>query len=1320
MYAASPAATGQLLRAADRTVITVQESATQLELQYSRAVVRVGVPACTVAITPDGTVAAPGQMQTALPGTGAQFTYTLRNTGQTTVTVPVRASVLPGTALPNVQVVLDRNGNGQADAGESAVQSVQVGAGQSAALVLVVSPVATAGDVYVNLTAECADGTLDDNNVALLRVGSLGLTKTADRPVVVVGDRLTYTLTLTNQFPGTMLRDIQVTDTPKTGLSYIPGTSSLNGQPIADPVTANGALTWTVPTLADAANATLTYGMRVTPDASGEVLNTVTAQGRTLSGATTAFASAQAAATSKVQGLLNFAPLGDLVGRVFIDTNGNRIFDPQDTPVSAARILLAGGREVRTDAQGRYAFPNVAQGTQALRLDPVSVTLRPLSVPEDGGLSGTRTVQVRGLTTVDFPLTAPSSAAQMPPVQTPGAPRTSTLRLPPGSTDVQVRDTINVTVADTGTTVTPLLVNGEVVPASQIGEQATLTGGERLHTYIGVPLRLGANLLQHGEDQVTVYRVGPTAAFELTPLDLHADGRTPLRVQVRTVDAAGRTTNLSAVTVRSSLTTTSPDALPGQNGYQLKLEQGVGVLTFAPQARPGTVTLDLNQGDARRRVTLPVAPAAGRAGVGVLSATLGLDGTLSADDLTWQARASLDAEVSGGQLRVAADTGGLPTDLDILKRFNTTGDASAASVPLQGQDPVAFSYEHPAFSVRYRHGPVPVDVLPVGAQLTALSAETHGTPAVSGFVALVPTDLITDERLTPDGTRLLRLAHEQISAGSDTLTLITVDRVTGQERARTVLVRNVDYQLDLASGVVTLTGPLAPYDLSLNGQYVSASYRLDQAGQRDLAYGAQVKYQTDTTSLGAAVVQLDGQTTFGVRAAYNDPATHADIRVALAGGLLAQASVNTTQGRTTTAASVRYQDASYTGLGRGAAGLNTAASVTTAVTDTLGVRASAQYRQELTTDGTTTEQGQAEGQLTYHSGPYSVGAGLRYSVGDQQGLSAVASAGYRQEPFTVDVTHAQPLNGTVAPESTLGVRYRLTGTTTLGVTSRYTWGVGGATVLSVDSRVRGVDYTAAYELPTASGAGNLARFGVSTTLPLNDTTTLGLYASAVHHAGTGANDAAAGANLRYKDQRLSAALGTDLVYTPAGFGVILRGGVAGSVTGDLTLSADALMETGAGKGGLRVAAGYAYRGRTIDSLGVMRYASGTLAGSQPEVSSSVSATYHQPQFALRASTDTRTLLSDPDSFTIQGALSGTYYLNNRFGVGAWAHVLTQPSTQTTLTGFGLEGSVRALPGTWLTAGYNPVGFTGISTLYTKPGLYLRLDLTLDDTLGETK
>ncbi|CAM4266456.1 hypothetical protein [Deinococcus marmoris] len=168
------------------------------------------------------------------------------------------------------------------------------------------------------------------------------------------------------------------------------------------------------------------------------------------------------------------------------------------------------------------------------------------------------------------------------------------------------------------------------------------------------------------------------------------------------------------------------------------------------------------------------------------------------------------------------------------------------------------------------------------------------------------------------------------------------------------------------------------------------------------------------------------------------------------------------------------------------------------------------------------------------------------------------------------------------------------------------------------------------------------------------------------------------------------------------------------------LSADSLAEFGAGKGGLRAAVGYAYRGSAFNSLGTLRYVNGSLAGNKPELSGNLSAEYRQPVWAVRGGVDTRTLLSDPGSFTAQAALGGTAYIGERFGVGAWGRVLTQPSTGTTQAGYGLEASVRALPGTWLTAGYNLAGFEGIGNQYTKKGAYVRLDLTVDETIGGVK
>ena len=215
------------------------------------------------------------------------------------------------------------------------------------------------------------------------------------------GERLTYTLRIRNTSKTTAIERPVITDTPAPGLEYIPGTATLNGQPLADPQQQDGSLLWTIETIGAGGESAVTYETRVTPAATATLSNTVTVVGR---GGERAIASNRATALTKLNPL-KFAAISDIVGTVFVDRNRNGLYDKGfDTPIERARIILAGGQQVLTDKLGRYKFGNVPFGTQALRLDPNTTPYTPLHTAQDGGLPGTRTVQVRGLTVMDFPL----------------------------------------------------------------------------------------------------------------------------------------------------------------------------------------------------------------------------------------------------------------------------------------------------------------------------------------------------------------------------------------------------------------------------------------------------------------------------------------------------------------------------------------------------------------------------------------------------------------------------------------------------------------------------------------------------------------------------------------------------------------------------------------------------------------------------------------------------------------------------------------------------------------------------------------------------
>ncbi|GHG00760.1 hypothetical protein GCM10017783_11220 [Deinococcus piscis] len=244
-----------------------------------------------------------------------------------------------------------------------------------------------------------------------------------------VGDRVTFTLTITNPSPVADLTPVRVVDVlaDPASLDYIPGSSTISygpqgAAPLADPVIGTRVLDcplgnhqagdevsevmqWTLPTLKAGQSATLTYDMRVEAGAAQQpsLRNFVLVTGTGPGGATDiAEDFSEAEITLNLQ---QFRPVGELIGQVYVDRNRSGTYDKGvDTPLNRARVVLAGGRIALTDQQGRYSFLNVPLGTHAVRLDPGTTPYLPLTMPQEGGLNGTQTVHVRGLTSADFPL----------------------------------------------------------------------------------------------------------------------------------------------------------------------------------------------------------------------------------------------------------------------------------------------------------------------------------------------------------------------------------------------------------------------------------------------------------------------------------------------------------------------------------------------------------------------------------------------------------------------------------------------------------------------------------------------------------------------------------------------------------------------------------------------------------------------------------------------------------------------------------------------------------------------------------------------------
>lgn len=283
-------------------------------------------------------------------------------------------------------------------------------AGERRSVTLLTTTLKTVPDdtLIVNTaTASSTDLSGSVSASASLRVftTSLLLQKTVQETVADTGDRLHYRVTVSN--PSKVdLRGAEISDTPDAGLSYLPGSSQLDGQQAADPLQAGRTLTFAVGRLAAGQTRTVSYVLQATPAAAGTLGNVASASAL---GASSGEAAARVISNlSRVQVTHRASLFGgraDLIGRVYVDrSRSGHYVEGSDTPVPGARIVLAGGQEALSDGQGRYHFASLPPGRYALRLDPRSAPWEALPWPGDEGRTGSRLVDLQGLTSIDFPL----------------------------------------------------------------------------------------------------------------------------------------------------------------------------------------------------------------------------------------------------------------------------------------------------------------------------------------------------------------------------------------------------------------------------------------------------------------------------------------------------------------------------------------------------------------------------------------------------------------------------------------------------------------------------------------------------------------------------------------------------------------------------------------------------------------------------------------------------------------------------------------------------------------------------------------------------
>lgn len=194
--------------------------------------------------------------------------------------------------------------------------------------------------------------------------------------------------------------------------------------------------------------------------------------------------------------------------------------------------------------------------------------------------------------------------------------------------------------------------------------------------------------------------------------------------------------------------------------------------------------------------------------------------------------------------------------------------------------------------------------------------------------------------------------------------------------------------------------------------------------------------------------------------------------------------------------SAAHQSDGYAGLNAARDGTHATASAAVPIGARLSAEVAGEYHDAPDSSGAAgstgpaphTQQAQVSAGVRANLNPVTLGLGVKSQFGPSEGTSLTASAGYHAAPVDVDVTHAQPLTGNVNPQTTLSARYQVTRQVAATLGGTVTWPGGNAVPgqalsLGLESRLGGTNLRAAYELPTAGGGGNRARFGADTTLP---------------------------------------------------------------------------------------------------------------------------------------------------------------------------------------------------------------------------------------------
>ncbi|MBI5695387.1 MAG: hypothetical protein HZC51_06550 [Nitrospirae bacterium] len=202
----------------------------------------------------------------------------------------------------------------------------------------------------------------------------LVVNKTSSVPNASVGDMVEFRITAENPNATVTAYSASAVDILPRGLKYKSGSGRVAGVPSEPALSPDGGrLTWGLGDMAPGAKAEIRFIVYVGLDAGeGRLVNHALTNTWADAALTIPMGSNVAEATLAVRRGV-FSEKAYVIGKVYVDDDGDRVQDPGEVVVKGAKIYTEDGRYVVTDSEGKYHIDNMDAGTHVLKLDTASL-----------------------------------------------------------------------------------------------------------------------------------------------------------------------------------------------------------------------------------------------------------------------------------------------------------------------------------------------------------------------------------------------------------------------------------------------------------------------------------------------------------------------------------------------------------------------------------------------------------------------------------------------------------------------------------------------------------------------------------------------------------------------------------------------------------------------------------------------------------------------------------------------------------------------------------------------------------------------------------